>query len=694
MRLTFPSVLGIDVEETENPIQQIVELEHQREGNLVPFTSGRTSGFLFRPGEADEVLILPNAKNVRDGYQRVLIGAPDPVQASNDLSQGEWRKHPLLLVDGAEPDYAQRITEVLDSWNGAFSFVEEDPTRNVIGLRPPQIGAVHAAHTHWIVSDSPATIVMPTGTGKTETMLSILVSMKCQKLLVIVPTDALRTQLAQKFLTLGVLKSPGCAVLKDGARTPIVCTLQHMPSTPDEADRIFTRAQVIVTTSHIAGQCEQAVQERMATNCPYLFIDEAHHVEAPTWSAFKERFLQFTATPFREDGRPLDGDIIFKYPLKLAQQEGYFATIRFEPVVEFNTKRVDRAIAAKAIERLRLDRDKGHILMARVEDVSRAKAVYELYSQYAEFNPVQLHTGIKSVKRREAIRQQIISGQSRIVVCVDMLGEGFDLPELKIAPFHDIRKTPAVTLQLAGRFTRKRPDLGNATFIANTADVNVQDELRKLYTRDPDWNLLLPQLSDRMIGEQVSLQQFLRGFTEFTKDIPLKTVRPATSAVVYKTTCEDWTPQNFREGLPAPNSCERILRDGQSCRAHARDSDRAPGRSCLDQCRGSVQLGVGTVRRYLVARAKPAFHQQLHKFWGIQGAREGHCGRNRHAYPGPAGISHICWRESAPFAKCRPYRAVGQECAVYRPHGCGRCSRVAGRAAEARPEIRAFRRRV
>jgi len=63
-----------------------------------------------------------------------------------------------------------------------------------------------------------------------------------------------------------------------------------------------------------------------------------------------------------------------------------------------------------------------------------------------------------------------------------MLGEGFDLPELKIAAFHDIRKTLAVTLQLAGRFTRKRPDLGHATFIANTADVQVQDELRKLYT--------------------------------------------------------------------------------------------------------------------------------------------------------------------------------------------------------------------
>ncbi len=106
--------------------------------------------------------------------------------------------------------------------------------------------------------------------------------------------------------------------------------------------------------------------------------------------------------------------------------------------------------------------------------------------------------------------------------------------------------------------SRERPDLGDATFIANTADVNVQDELRKLYTRDPDWNVLLPQLSDRMIGEQLSLQEFLRGFTEFTKEIPLKTVRPATSAVVYRTTCSAWTPENFRAGIPALNSCEQV----------------------------------------------------------------------------------------------------------------------------------------
>jgi hypothetical protein len=61
-----------------------------------------------------------------------------------------------------------------------------------------------------------------------------------------------------------------------------------------------------------------------------------------------------------------------------------------------------------------------------------------------------------------------------------------------------------------------------------------------------------------MIGEQLSLQEFLRGFTEFTKEIPLKTVRPATSAVVYRTTCDEWRPENFRAGIPALNTCEQV----------------------------------------------------------------------------------------------------------------------------------------
>lgn len=59
---------------------------------------------------------------------------------------------------------------------------------------------------HWSLEHQPATIVMPTGTGKTETMLAALAAFGRSPLLVVVPWDALRAQTAQKFLTFGLLR--------------------------------------------------------------------------------------------------------------------------------------------------------------------------------------------------------------------------------------------------------------------------------------------------------------------------------------------------------------------------------------------------------------------------------------------------------------------------------------------------------
>jgi hypothetical protein len=90
-------------------------------------------------------------------------------------------------------------------------------------------------------------------------------------------------------------------------------------------------------------------------------------------------------------------------------------------VLEFNPKNVDRAIAEKAVQRLRHEYDKGHILMARVDNVQRAKQIFELYREHGDLHPIQLHSGIKSIRAREAARQSLLKKESRIVVCVDML---------------------------------------------------------------------------------------------------------------------------------------------------------------------------------------------------------------------------------------------------------------------------------
>lgn len=560
MRIQFPDVLRVEEWVLGSPIRQLAERDVSADGTLVPFTRNKRTGGIFTPDDGGpEVIVTSDAKFAQPGDQRIVL-LPKGDTLSADLRGGKWLKHPSRT---ATADLKAECARTRTSWSDAFHYIEENAEGGVIGLRKPQIGAIHAVHAHWSISHEAATVVMPTGTGKTEVMLAVLVSAACERLLVIVPTDALRTQLTNKFLTLGVLKADGSSILAPEALFPVVGMLTHIPQSVEDVDLFFERCQVIVTTSSIAGQCAEDVQERMAHHCPALFIDEAHHTEAPTWRTFKEHFtaqrvLQFTATPFREDGRPLDGKVIYKYGLKKAQEDGYFRPIQFRSVYEFNPKRVDEAIAAVAVEQLRADADKGHILMARVDSIRDAQRVFKIYEQYQEFKPVQLHTGVKSTKAREAAVKAILSGESKIVVCVDMLGEGFDLPELKIAAFHDVRKTLAVTLQLAGRFTRARPDLGNATFIANVADVNVRTELRKLYNREPDWNVLLPELSDTLIGEQVALQTFLAGFTEFPEEIPLKTVRPACSAVAYKTKCERWTPENFREGIPGIANCAQV----------------------------------------------------------------------------------------------------------------------------------------
>jgi len=564
MKVKLPRLLAIDERFDGNTIQQLLLPACVIEATVADYSGPRLEATMIVPveGEEQEILLLEKQRNAPDRFARVIRYQEriDKASPEADLSRGIWLTHPQL-ARGAPMDYAREVERAVRSWNGAFSYIEEDAGRGIKGLRRPQLGAVHAIHAYWSVVNTTATIVMPTGTGKTETMLSVLVSIPCRNVLVVVPTDALRAQIADKFLTLGVLRE--CGIVSGQALYPVVGVLKHKPKHLAEVDKFFKACNVVVTTSHIAGQCDEVLQARIAEHCSFLFIDEAHHAEAPTWKAFRDkcvqaRTLQFTATPFREDDKLIDGKIIYKYPLRKAQEEGYFTRIHFLPIVEFSKVRSDTAIAAKAAEQLRKDAGRKHVLMARVGTIERAQQVFRIYEKYQEFHPVQLHTGIKSQTERERIRQKILRGESRIIVCIDMLGEGFDLPELKIAAFHDIRKSLAVTLQLAGRFTRARRDLGDAMFIANIADIDVKDELRKLYAHDPDWNVLLPELSDYVIEQQIAIKAYLQGFSEFPEDIPLLNLRPATSTVIYRTKCQQWTPEEFHHGIPGLEACARV----------------------------------------------------------------------------------------------------------------------------------------
>ena len=141
--------------------------------------------------------------------------------------------------------------------------------------------------------------------------------------------------------------------------------------------------------------------------------------------------LQFTATPYREDGRQVGGRLIYAFPLREAQRHGYFSTINYVSVWIFENQ--DKAIAEKAIAQLREDLAVGrdHLLMARAKRISRASELLELYAELApDLHPVVLHSTLSATARKIAL-QAVSNRNSKIIVCVDMLGEGFDLPSVK-----------------------------------------------------------------------------------------------------------------------------------------------------------------------------------------------------------------------------------------------------------------------
>jgi hypothetical protein len=170
-------------------------------------------------------------------------------------------------------------TSIMRTWRGNFSFVEEDQDTGVNGLRQPQLGAIYSVLGHLKLLSDTGIVVLPTGTGKTETMLALLLANQCQKLLVIVPSDALRTQIAEKFVTLGLLKEFG--IVGHGANYPAVGIMRQSFSNPDDFERFVAQSNVVVATMAILQTLSSAELKHIPTVYSHIFIDEAHHVMLP-----------------------------------------------------------------------------------------------------------------------------------------------------------------------------------------------------------------------------------------------------------------------------------------------------------------------------------------------------------------------------------------------------------------------------
>lgn len=379
------------------------------------------------------------------------------------------------------------------------------------GFRDAQRGALFALAAHYSLKSDPAIVTMPTGSGKTAVLQAAAFLLRANRVLVVTPSRLVREQIFDDFRELGILKRLG-ALPRDLASP---ATFNATGKITDwEALRAY---DVVVATPNSASPGVDGVATPPADFFDLVLVDEAHHSPARTWSDLLRSFPDarralFTATPYRRDELEIKGRFVFTYDLKRAYDDGIFGQIRYLPVEGFADGEEDAAIANAAASRLRADQAAGyaHRVMVRTDSRARAKDLLALYTEKTDLK-LQLVTSDHSTWHVKRVIGSLRQGELDGIIAVNMLGEGFDLPNLKVAAVHTPHKSLAVTLQFIGRFARTGGEaLGQATFIAAPSSIKVEAE--KLYSEGATWGEIIPNLGATRVLREERAREILESF--------------------------------------------------------------------------------------------------------------------------------------------------------------------------------------
>ncbi len=409
-------------------------------------------------------------------------------------------------------------------------------------LRNSQLGAIHSILAYFtLLPSKPGIITMPTGTGKTSVLIMATFLLEAQRVLVLTPSVFVRSQIAKEFETLKTLKKIN--VIKSFNKYPKVKQIVTEPKLASDLKDIYNHDAIISTPKTMYKYIEFGIEKNVFD---LVLVDEAHHSSAETWKKTIDYFTEskivfFTATPFRSDKKEIKGDIIYNYPLSLAYKEGIFGEIEYHPIYNYDESNKDLDIAKEAEILYKKDRQQGyeHYLFVRTNQKKHAEFLEELYEQHTSLKLARIDSS-KTYSYINKIIDDLRSNKLDGVICVDMLGEGFDFPNLKIAAIHNPHKSLAVTLQFIGRFTRTNSEnLGIAKFIA-VVDEELILENKRLYENDAIWKDIIIDLSENKTQVQIDVKAFLMKFREvneyenFKDELSIASLKPYFHVKIFR----------------------------------------------------------------------------------------------------------------------------------------------------------------
>jgi superfamily II DNA or RNA helicase len=410
---------------------------------------------------------------------------------------------------------------------------------NSSGFRPAQLAAVQAATSHFFTHTEPAIISMPTGSGKTAVLTALCFTLRVHRALILTPSRLVREQIAQKISSLSEMLSVGALPLFH--EPPKVAVIRNRIKSKEDWLALKDADVAVATISSISG-LDPTFPDPPEDLFDLVLADEAHHAPAATWRKILSRLADarqvlLTATPFRRDDKEIRGRLVFHYDLKRARADGIFGELEFVPV-EPAVGNIDVAIAKATQRRLLQDRKAGkrHLVMVRADSISRARELKKVYEEHTELK-LDFVSGAHALVTVEKTLKRLRSFEIDGIVCVNMFGEGFDLPNLKIAAVHSPHKSLAITLQFIGRFARTiGDDIGSACFLAEP--YNSARELDELYEPGSPWSEVVANLSSSRIGKETKTREVLETFkVDVAPDLDgfsLRALRPYFHVKIYE----------------------------------------------------------------------------------------------------------------------------------------------------------------
>ena len=218
-----------------------------------------------------------------------------------------------------------------------------------------------------------------------------------------------------------------------------------------------------------------------------IFVDECHHSKASQWSeilnwAGNAVVVGLTATPCRLDGKPLK-DMYEKMievvtPKQLIEQ-GYLVPYLYYAPSIIDTSELVSANGDYTKKSLESASFNAKIIGDNIEQYKKIangkrNVVFAISRRHGQdicdrYNAAGIKAefldGETPDKERRRTLDRFATGETKVLVNVDLFGEGFDLPAIEVVSLLRPTQSTALYLQQVGRALRTCPEIGKQTAI-------------------------------------------------------------------------------------------------------------------------------------------------------------------------------------------------------------------------------------